>query len=217
MNKPEETNVAIGIPSGSSWSARFAMSVPSIMLDLVKRGVGVRIHNKRGSILPQLREQLVEMAIDHGDMTHILFLDSDMVLQPSVGWDMLRHSVDVVACNCSTKGTHQNPTARDEGNELVYTEAGAVGLREVWRVGTGVMAIKLSVFDKIEKPWFPIQWSPEQNNYIGEDWSFCEKLQAAGIPIYIDQAASRGVGHEGTFVYGHDGVLLSREMKAAAE
>lgn len=212
MHKPEDVRVFIAIPSGSEWSARFAMSLVSVAVDLTSRGVGLRIKNKKGSLLPQLREQLIESALDYKDMTHVLFLDSDMVFPADLGWKLLRHSKEVVACNCSTKGLHQNPTARDKGNKFVYTEQDSVGLRRVWRVGTGAMAIDLKVFEKIKKPWFPVRWDEEVSNYVGEDWNFCQRLQDADIPIYIDQAASKTMGHEGVFVYGHDGVILSREM-----
>ena len=76
-------------------------------------------------------------------------------------------------------------------------------MQKVWRVGTGVMLIKLSVFDKLEQPWFPVEWNPALNDYTGEDWAFCAALERAGIPIHIDAGLSREIGHVGDFRYEH--------------
>ena len=46
------------------------------------------------------------------------------------------------------------------------------------------------------------------NDFKGEDWYFCEKLEAAGIPIFVDHEASSFIGHIGNKVYTHDDVLL---------
>jgi hypothetical protein len=63
------------------------------------------------------------------------------------------------------------------------------------------MLIKTSVFERIEKPWFPITWNEENGDYTGEDWNFCAICQENGIDIYIDHDLSKQIGHIGSLTY----------------
>lgn len=210
-------SVFIGIPSNGSWQAEFGMALAGLMTTLTRPLKGgavmehVRLWNTKGSILPRSRTTLVQNALKSG-CSHILFLDSDMVFPTSTLHRLLQWDKAVVACNCPVKTLPSNPTARllptyeHPAGVPVYTLPDSVGLQKVWRVGTGVMLIKLSVFDKLEQPWFPVEWNPALNDYTGEDWSFCAALERAGIPIHIDAGLSREIGHVGDFRYEHSHV-----------
>jgi len=88
----------------------------------------------------------------------------------------------------------------DEAGKLIPCER-TTGLEKVWRVGTGVMMIKSTVFHDIKKPWFPVKWIESEQRWQGEDWGFCEKLEQAGIPIWVDHDTSALVGHWGNKMY----------------
>lgn len=79
-------------------------------------------------------------------------------------------------------------------------------------MGTGVMLIAMSVFDKIGMGVWDMKYLPEVDTYQGEDWSFCEACERAGIKIYVDHGLSREVGHVGNYEYTHDVV---GELRAA--
>jgi len=132
-----------------------------------------------------------------------------MVFPASTLHRLLQWDKAVVACNCPVKTIPSNPTARfaptveHPAGVPVYTLPDSVGLQKVWRVGTGVMLIKLSVFERIAQPWFPVEWNEVLDDYTGEDWAFCAALERAGIPIHIDAGLSREIGHVGDFRYEH--------------
>lgn len=216
----KEARVLLGVPSGSEWKADFGMSIVGLMsyapTALKNWGqLQLGIDNPKGSILSRSRQLIVTRALGM-DATHIMFIDSDMVFPPNLLHVLLEWDEMIVACNCATKQLPANPTARLKNDTLagipLYTEEDSEGLKEVWRVGTGVMLVNMEVFEKLEAPYWEILWKPEVDDYQGEDWNFCEKLQEAGIPLYVDQGMSRDIGHAGILVYNHGLVDKPREI-----
>jgi hypothetical protein len=172
-------------------------------------------HNVRGSILPLIRQQLVDKAQEK-KCTHILFIDSDMTYPPTLAWELLQHGLPIVAANCATKSLPSSPTARLESSskfqgELCFTtpEKGERGLEQVWRVGTGIMLIEMDVFDRMQKPYFPITFDEKHQYIVGEDWNFCKKADDLGIPIFVDHHLSLDVGHVGNYEFTQRDVLLT--------
>lgn len=207
-------SVMIAIPSGSDWKADFGMSLAGLMAHIGrplkndKRIEMLRLNNLKGSILSRSRQKLVEQAQKEG-VSHILFLDSDMTFPVWTLHRMLDQEKMILAANCAVKQLPSNPTARhydpmSQPGQVVYSDAEKPALEEVWRVGTGVMLINMKVFDKVPSPWFDITWNPDLQDYTGEDWNFCAKAQAAGIPIHVDHMLSLHIGHIGSYTYTHD-------------
>lgn len=206
----QDPKILIAIPSGTEWKADFGMSL-AFMIAASTRvipGIGfpeLHVHNVRGSILSRSRQQCVEKAIKK-KMDYILFIDSDMTFPPTLLQQLLMDRVDVVAANCVTKSRPAVQTARLEsktsrsGTPLVTH---GEGLQKVWRVGTGIMLIAIDIFEHIPTPYFDITWCDEAQDYVGEDWTFCEKLQHHGVGIYVDHAISKHVGHIGPYTYTH--------------
>jgi hypothetical protein len=60
------------------------------------------------------------------------------------------------------------------------------------------------VYDKLEHPYFPVTWSKESEDYLGEDINFCMALRKAGYTITVDDILSRQLNHIGAFAFGHD-------------
>jgi len=214
--KPGETYVVIGVPSGSTWHAQFAMCLMFLMNQMVARGMSCSVSNPRGSILPTLRHKAVRFALDQG-ATHLLFIDSDQTFPKETAEILLSHGKDVVAANIATKQFPSTPTARLRGDGIagdpVYTLPKSPRLQRVWRVGTGVMLVKTSVFKRLgPPPWFEVNWVPELESYRGEDWFFCEKLEKAGIPIFVDHGLSAQVGHVGDCEFTHEMVPAPAEL-----
>lgn len=206
--------IFIGIPSTSEWKADFGMSLAGLVSYSAtpfkdgSRITSLRLHNCKGSILSKSRTILVKKALEHG-ATHLLFLDSDQTFPVQTLHRLLSHERAVVACNIATKMLPSTPTARLAGGpvgEPLYSQPDDIGIRQVWRVGTGIMLIKTSVFKDVPEPWFEMRWNPETQDYVGEDWTFCEKLDEAGIPIYVDLSLSKFIGHVGEMEYKHDHV-----------
>ena len=210
----KHAKVMIAVP-GAEWKGDFGMSLISLIaasenpiegFDQLELG----IHNAKGSLLPQLRQKLVDAA-QEAEATHILFLDTDMKFPPHTLGILLEHNKDIVACNCPTKLLPSTPTARLAPCEFapkgtpVYQEdflEREDPLLQVWRVGTGIMMVKMEVFANISMPNFPISYTQE-NGFVGEDWGFCELAEKAGYEIFIDVHLSHAIEHVGNLAFTH--------------
>lgn len=214
MNEP---HVMIAIPSGSDWKAAFGMSLAFLVAQSTQHipGIGtprLTLSNTKGSILSRSRQQLVEHA-QRMKCTHLLFLDSDMQFPSSTLARLLTAKKKIIAANCATKCIPACPTARLKDGLVgtpLYEHSESNGVQEVWRVGTGIMLIDMKVFEKIDKPYFPIEWKEELQDYVGEDWGFCAKAELAGIQIFVDHALSKKIFHVGALAYGHEHVKKNK-------
>lgn len=219
--------VGVGVPSHGPLHPDFGLCLNNLSLELMRRpieGYGqtqLKILNRRASLLPKLRQEIVSQAIK-GGLEWLLFIDSDQTFPSTILHQLVRHKQPVVACNIATKSIPASPTARKEpidgwaGGQPVYTFETSKGLEKVWRVGCGVMLLRLDIFKAIKKPWFQIVYREETDDFAGEDWYLCEKLEAAGIPIYIDHDASWEIGHIGDYTYGHKDVVVVEDAKKTA-
>jgi hypothetical protein len=61
------------------------------------------------------------------------------------------------------------------------------------------MLIRMSVFDRLPKPWFNLVAVGDQLR--GEDYHFCESARAAGIEVWCDGDLSAELGHIGQKIH----------------
>ena len=196
--------IFIGIPSGGEWKADFGLCLANMCMATLKHGdKEVTVCSSRGSMLGKQRHELVMEARKWG-ATHLFFLDSDMVFPEDTLDQLLFWEKPLVGGNYSTKTIPGMPTTRKwTGSrwEFVFTDQNSEDLEEVHRLPTGVMLIEMGVFEKLQQPWFSFPWCGEEDTYQGEDWTFCERVEAAGIPMYVDHNVSQELGHVGNFTF----------------
>ena len=214
----KKLKVAVGIPSGQSWNAKFGVCLVNMVSHFANTRVpgfdaqALQVINARSSILSLNRMNIVKQAREL-QADYILFLDTDHTFPKELLHRLLSHRLEIVAANCVTKTIPASPTARsksaDPKGDVVFTDPGNHGVEQVWRVGTGVMLVQAKIFEKLGSGCWEMKYLPEAETYQGEDWSFCAACEQAGIPIYVDHSASQHVGHEGMMEYTHDyvGVL----------
>lgn len=206
--------VLVVVPSGSHWVADFATSLISLVAEFANTPLTgyasheLRVANIKGSILPKSRLNGLKAAKAF-EATHLLFLDSDHTFRPDLLRKLLKSGKDVVAANCVTKCIPGQPTARafkegDPQGTPVYSDPDKTGLQQVWRIGTGVMLLSKKAFMQIPHDAFAMLYKEEADTYQGEDWTMCEALEKAGVPLYIDHEVSRSVGHVGMLNFTHD-------------
>lgn len=179
----------------------------------------VLLLNKRSSVLCKSRHELLKDAVQK-QCHYALFIDTDQTFSSDLLYRLLSWQKPVVACNIATKAIPSSPTARSfnpnyYGGDVVFTDPASKGLQQVWRIGTGVMLIELGILAKVPKPWFLNTYKEDEDEFGGEDWYFCEKLEKAGIPLFIDHDASKTVGHIGKLTYTHE--LVGEVVKQEAE
>lgn len=227
MTKTPSYNVLVAVPSMSTWHAEFAMSLIGMLVHFQNNPVnGSRIHqiqvaNKRGSILPNLRLQLMKAAKEV-NATHLLWLDCDHVFPADLLNRLLSPEKDVVAVNCVVKTIPSMPTARafdpdDIKGQPVYTDFDSHGLERVWRIGTGIMLMSARAFNQVPHDAFGMIYVESSDSYRGEDWGLCDALQAVGCPIFIDHDLSKEVSHIGNYNYNHDVVGYYKQPEGIEE
>ena len=211
---PVKTGVklALCVPSAGTWKADFGMAFSSMCVYMSTNLFEpdqdrlVVVLDKRTSLLPRSRQECIEDALLQS-CTHALFMDTDQSFPPDIAHKLMAWKKPVVACNIALKCLPSFPSARQRGSTAfgvpVTSDANKRGLEKVWRVGTGIMLIDLSIMAGIAKPWFEVRYNQAEGQYIGEDWDFCDRVEKAGHSIYIDHDASRAVGHIGEFVFTH--------------
>jgi len=186
------TTVAIAIPSGDMVHADFAIRLATMCLN---PGARTCIINAKSSLVALGRNQCAEAAKLAG-ATHMLFLDSDMVFPIDTMMRLLKHNKDIVGAVYSQRAAPFHPLGITfEGEHMHVTQ----GLKRMRIIPTGCMMIKMSVFDKLPKPWFTTKIEGEK--IMGEDYYFCEQVQKAGLEVWCDGDLSREVGHIGQRVY----------------
>lgn len=197
---PERLKIMIAIPSRDVWKSKFGMSFATMMMATVNECnfLDFIMNNTVGAALAMARNELCAKA-RAAKCDYVLFLDDDMYVPMQTLMVMLRAQKDIIAANCPRKEMPIAPTAKDFDGSLIYTTAKSTGLQAVKSVGTGIMLIKTSVFDKIKEPWF----FEDAEKRIGEDVNFCYAARAAGFKIFIDHDLSKEVRHVGDFDFTH--------------
>ena len=79
------------------------------------------------------------------------------------------------------------------------TTHASTGLEKAHRMGFGIVWMSIEVLQKMEPPWFGIEWLPELKEFRGEDISFFQKAEESGFDFYIDHDLSKQVEHWGSF------------------
>ena len=198
------SRIAICIPSTDMVHADFAMCLCALVYTQIPAGL-VLINNK-GSILPQNRNQGVEDAMKLG-VSHILFLDSDMIFPHDTLLRLLRHDRDIVGCTYARRiPPHTTLGQPLDGRTL---EASG-GLHEVAALPTGVLLIRTTVFARLRRPYFRFETVEEAAGVTpaihSEDYVFCRLAREAGFTVWLDVDLSTRIGHVGQTVFhiGHD-------------
>jgi hypothetical protein len=186
------TTVAIAIPSGDMVHADFAVRLATMCLN---PGARTCIINAKSSLVALGRNQCAEAAKLAG-ATHMLFLDSDMVFPIDTMARLLKHNKEIVVAVYSQRAAPFHPLGVTYEGEHVHVIS---GLKRMRIIPTGCLMIRMSVFDKLPKPWFTTKIEGEK--IMGEDYYFCEQAQKAGFAIWCDGDLSREVGHIGQRVY----------------
>lgn len=224
----KELRLVIGVPSGGEWNAHFGNSLVHLACHLSRQVLDYQkqqfaLVNRRGSILPKLRHDILQYALQE-QATHLLFIDSDQTFPADLVARLLKHEKRVIGANIATKMLPPSPTARQwdpqkPAGRLVYSTPTSPKVEKVWRLGMGIMLIDLAIFKLSalkEGPWFDTTFSPETNDYRGEDWFFCERLQKANVGIWVEHRVSYEVGHVGEMTYTHQLVNEAQSWQEAS-
>lgn len=187
----EKPKVVIGMPCSDSVAMK-AKTAHSIASNIIKSdGLVVNFIIKISCDIVANRTSLVKDAIEVG-ATHLLFVDSDMQFPADALQRLLAHNKDIVGVDYNKRQFPLVPVfEQPEKQDTLYkTKA----------IGTGLMLIKLSIFEKMkDQAWFNFGRNAEGETTLGEDVWFCMTAQDAGFEVWVDPTIT--VKHLGEFGY----------------
>ena len=125
----------------------------------------------------------------------LFFVDSDISCPPFTLDRLYSIAVDR---NCDMIGCAY-PTQSPPNEILVQTTKNVVtGIEEVEALPTGLCLIRMSVFDKLEEPYFIYEKARNNSGHYNvstEDFPFCHKIKKLGMSVWIDAELSTLVAH----------------------
>jgi hypothetical protein len=194
MTDPQ-LRIAIAVPSGDMVHADFAMSLARMCA--MTQGMRLNVINNKSSIVAIARNNGVRLAQEF-DAHYLLFLDSDMMFPEATLWRLLMHRQDIVGATYTKRVPPYSTLGTVLPGEVAQMPSGLI---EMARIPTGCLLIKMSVFEKLPRPYFRFDANEETGDIIGEDYIFCDRARAAGFRIWCDPALSHEIGHIGQQVF----------------
>jgi GT2 family glycosyltransferase len=162
------------------------------------------------------RNLITAEALSHPEITHLLWIDADMVFRPDSLRRLLRHDLDIVGGLCFDRRHPYKPViARlyDPGWGFDPNTLGWLydyppdDLFEVDATGGAFLLVKREVFEKIgsEDWWTPIA------GWQAEDLSFCKRARDAGFRLFVDTGCK--IGHVGRTIVDEAFAKRNREFE----
>lgn len=198
------------IPSTGHWKSHTGQCIADMCAywgqSLYDGPKTLQVLGVRGT-LPHVRRLCVAEALKRPDVTHHLWIDSDMVFPPDALNRLIHHALPVVGVNYVTKTIPPTPVAYCDDLEYtgpLWTEKESTGLREVAHTGMGLMLVDVRVYELLDWPMFKFEPIPPQNfRDIGEDVYFCNRLAEKSMKVYVDHDLSQEIKHIGDLEYDH--------------
>lgn len=199
----KRSKLAVLIPCRDQLHSAHAMSLAEMVKFNTMNDLDTHIFMDASTVLLTQRERLATQALEINS-DYILWLDSDIVFPATTAFRLLAHNESVVAANYIRRqlppkgvayekiGNWQDPLSFEVQDTLVEVEG----------IGMGCMLIKTDIFKEIPKPWFEFTWTPESNDFLGEDMNLCQKINEAGYQIKVDTVLSQELRHLGTWAFG---------------
>jgi hypothetical protein len=185
--------IAIALPTMDLMHVDCAISV----MKLLPGPHSFTVINVRSCYIDAARNSLVKTA-QKEKCDYILMIDSDMAFPPDTFLKLMAEGKDIIGCNYSKRRSpYGSTTTLFDGKAVDPYE---VGVKQAMSVATGMLLIKMSVFDTMKFPWFDCIWNPNGIQF-GEDVRFCAKAFKAGFSVFCHHDLSKEIGHIGQYVY----------------
>ena len=177
-----KTRICIGIPTAYTMKSKMVFALTRMIKGL-SVDYDVLVHDS--PYIHYNRERLVQRAID-GGYSHIFFIDNDLYFEKDSLERLLSHDKDIIGADYNYKKLPIEGILKTENLEGEIIDEMVGDLRKCAGLGTGFLLIKLSVFEKLDHPWFFFEADGHGGLRQGEDMWFCNKARKAGFDIWCD-------------------------------
>jgi len=136
----------------------------------------------------------------------------DVAWKPDTIIRLMAHDKDVVGSICMSQywphRWHAMVDYREDECAWGMVANRQRGLQRVDGIGGGFWLMKVSVFDRVEEPWFEFKTVDKKRTHP-EDLSFSRKALAAGVELYVDWETPIAHSASGWYSWA-DGCLVSQ-------
>lgn len=178
--------VGIGIATAGTIKDKTLLSLSKIMIN---SPYNLTLIVKSGSIISENRTNIVRQA-QRERCDYLLFVDSDMYFETDILKELMDSGKEIIGVDSKYKELPLKSTVRGELQDSLFKCDG---------VGTGLMLIKMSVFDIIDLPYFYIEMNDYGAVKTSEDYWFCNQAKKKGYDIWCDPQVK--VKHIGEYLY----------------
>lgn len=191
----EDVKILIGLPALAEIKTETAISLITATSRLNYRAT---LHVQKSCYIHDARNKIVETALEK-KASHVMFIDSDMSFPSDAMNTLVERDLDIVGGLYYRRQPPHYPTLNilEDGKLKTPTKVPQDKLFKVWGIATGFLLIKISVFEKIPKPWF--FFSQFNGKDIGEDYHFCKLAHEAGLDVWCDPTFD--LGHIGEYCF----------------
>ncbi len=192
IDPPPRPLVIIGLAAGDMMHTKTAICLWAM-------GRGAKDH-RQGIALGQsshgaagCRNECVDGAIA-AKADYVFFYDSDMMSPMNTIDRLLAHKKDICCATYIRRGPPFDKLGHPVRAEDLDQQT---GLTELTHMPTGCALIKMSVFDRLKKPYFRQGFDEVHGKLRGEDFIFSEMVCALpnGYSIWCDNDLSKEIGH----------------------
>ena len=188
----------IAIPTMDTVPVEFMKSLVALVEDLRAEGVDYEVAYETGTLVYMARDRLAGVAIN-GDYTHVLWLDSDMVFEPSLLEELQFSGKSFVTAIAHTrKAPYNSCLFKDIRLETLERWKGTDYPGDTFEVAGCGFACVLMDADILRevKSVYDTCFAPLP--HYGEDISFCKRAGALGYKFYAEPNIR--LGHVGKYV-----------------
>ena len=207
----------IGLPAYDfKVSIRLAIALAEFCVKAQQHGIQIRISNVSGcSVVSRVRNLLAGQFLE-SDADHLFMVDSDMAFKADdvirlLAFSQTKPVVAGIGVARKTEKVFFSMLDQDESGNILMDKMGLVKAK---RVGTGFIMIQRKVFETLRDAhpewkyhdhssgkdlysFFDFKSTPD--GYIGEDYTFCDRIYEHGFSAWIDPTIE--LGHMGIHEY----------------
>lgn len=180
-----EPRVAIAVPLFEAISPLAMMNLIALIRNTVASGLVRGIFFTNGLFYDVARNTLVRAVLDSAQrFTHILWIDSDMVVPPDSLNRLLATNEPIVGGLYHTKRGDLHPAVFTV-DPVVAVEMPGSGLTQVDGFGLGCALVQRTVYEEMASTYRDERWH-EFSYGAGEDTFFFKRCKRMGVPVWLD-------------------------------
>lgn len=210
IKKQKRETVLIAVPVHSTMEVETVKCLFNLLI--TTQDVSIQINFRTGTLIDRARCALSDAALENPDITHLLFIDGDMVFPPDSLKKLLSHKKDIVTAFATSRNFRKVIPVigrfkyDDEGNLsgirtiLQYPKDSLFPIESCGMAMTLITTKALRQLKEREPGRGLFQQIPlKSGGTLPEDSSFCWRAKQAGIPIFCDSSLS--IGHKGPYIF----------------